>query len=109
MGVWTAIGAALRTAGAMGWEILWALILGFALSGAVQAVVRLGLQPEVSSALAMTARAWGFRYGLSRRIRSRKSNCVKVPWMPVGPKFEPCTSLRAYLVSRNTSNAGENS
>ncbi|MFN8108352.1 MAG: permease [Thermoleophilia bacterium] len=30
---------ALRFAAGMGWEILWALILGFALSGAVQAVV----------------------------------------------------------------------
>src|SRR5713101_885877 len=30
---------ALRTAFAMGWEILWPLILGFALSGVVQAVV----------------------------------------------------------------------
>src|SRR5216684_2207220 len=30
---------ALRTALAMGWEILWPLILGFALSGVVQAVV----------------------------------------------------------------------
>lgn len=34
-----AIGAALSMAFAMGWEILWALILGFALSGVVQAVV----------------------------------------------------------------------
>lgn len=31
---------ALGTAGSMAWEILWALILGFALSAAVQAVVR---------------------------------------------------------------------
>jgi uncharacterized membrane protein YraQ (UPF0718 family) len=30
---------ALSFAGGMTWEILWALILGFALSGAVQAVV----------------------------------------------------------------------
>lgn len=35
-----AIGRALAMAGSMGWEILWALILGFALSGMVQAVVR---------------------------------------------------------------------
>ncbi len=34
-----AIGHALSMAGAMGWEILWPLILGFGLSGAVQAVV----------------------------------------------------------------------
>ena len=33
-------GEALRMAAAMGWEILWPLILGFALSGVVQAVVR---------------------------------------------------------------------
>ncbi|HEY1530206.1 MAG TPA: permease [Galbitalea sp.] len=31
---------ALGTAGSMGWEILWPLILGFTLSGVVQAVVR---------------------------------------------------------------------
>jgi len=40
MGLWTALGSALRMAGTMGWEILWALILGFALSGVVQAVIR---------------------------------------------------------------------
>jgi uncharacterized protein len=34
-----AIGDALRFAFGMTWEILWALILGFALSGAVQALV----------------------------------------------------------------------
>src|SRR5438876_10044649 len=34
-----AIGHALRFAFGMTWEVLWALILGFALSGAVQAVV----------------------------------------------------------------------
>ncbi len=36
------IGDALRTSFGMFWEILWALILGFALSGAVQAVVSKG-------------------------------------------------------------------
>jgi hypothetical protein len=35
-----AIGRALAMAGSMGWEILWPLILGFALSGVIQAVVR---------------------------------------------------------------------
>jgi hypothetical protein len=35
-----AIGRALALAGSMAWEILWALILGFALSATVQAVVR---------------------------------------------------------------------
>ena len=35
-----AIGHALAIAGSMTWEILWALILGFALSAVVQAVVR---------------------------------------------------------------------
>ena len=35
-----AIGHALGLAGAMTWEILWAMILGFALSAVVQAVVR---------------------------------------------------------------------
>ena len=37
-----AVWAALSMAFAMGWEILWALVLGFALSGAVQAVVTKG-------------------------------------------------------------------
>jgi uncharacterized membrane protein YraQ (UPF0718 family) len=35
-----ALGHALAIAGSMTWEILWALVLGFFLSGAVQAVVR---------------------------------------------------------------------
>ena len=35
-----AVGDALRLTGLMTWEILWALILGFALSAVVQAVVR---------------------------------------------------------------------
>src|SRR6266704_3086273 len=35
-----AIAHALKLAGSMTWEILWALILGFALSAVVQAVVR---------------------------------------------------------------------
>jgi uncharacterized protein len=38
--VLAAIGHALELAGSMTWEILWALILGFALSAVVQAVVR---------------------------------------------------------------------
>ncbi|WP_197694080.1 permease [Mycobacterium sp. 852002-40037_SCH5390672] len=38
--VLSAIGHALTLAGSMTWEILWALILGFALSAVVQAVVR---------------------------------------------------------------------
>jgi hypothetical protein len=37
-----AIGHALGIAGSMTWEVLWALILGFALSAVVQAVVRRG-------------------------------------------------------------------
>ena len=37
---WDAVGHALTLAGSMTWEILWALILGFALSAVVQAVVR---------------------------------------------------------------------
>ena len=41
-GVPGAIAAALGMAFMMGWEILWALVLGFALSGAVQAVVTKG-------------------------------------------------------------------
>ena len=38
--VMDAIGHALLVAGSMSWEILWALVLGFALSAVVQAVVR---------------------------------------------------------------------
>ena len=34
------VGQALRLAGLMGWQILWPLVLGFAISGVVQAVVR---------------------------------------------------------------------
>jgi uncharacterized protein len=41
-GVLGAIAAALGMAFRMGWEILWALVLGFILSGAVQAVVTKG-------------------------------------------------------------------
>jgi uncharacterized membrane protein YraQ (UPF0718 family) len=37
-----AVGSALAMAFAMGWEILWALVLGFTLSGVVQAVVTKG-------------------------------------------------------------------
>ncbi len=39
MGVILALWQALAAAAAMGWEILWPLVLGFALSGAIQAVV----------------------------------------------------------------------
>ena len=37
--IFSALGHALETAFAMGWEILWPLVLGFGLSGAIQAVV----------------------------------------------------------------------
>lgn len=40
MTVLAAVGHALALAGSMTWEILWALVLGFALSAVVQAVVR---------------------------------------------------------------------
>ncbi|MDT5258268.1 MAG: uncharacterized protein QOD10_3348 [Mycobacterium sp.] len=40
MRVLAAVGHALALAGSMTWEILWALILGFALSAVIQAVVR---------------------------------------------------------------------
>jgi uncharacterized membrane protein YraQ (UPF0718 family) len=39
MGLLHAVGDALAVAASMGWEILWALILGFALSAVIQAVV----------------------------------------------------------------------
>ncbi|TAM67799.1 MAG: permease [Microbacteriaceae bacterium] len=40
MNILGALGDALAMAGAMGWQILWPLILGFTLSGVIQAVVR---------------------------------------------------------------------
>jgi uncharacterized membrane protein YraQ (UPF0718 family) len=40
MNILQAIGNALATAGSMGWQILWPLVLGFTLSGVIQAVVR---------------------------------------------------------------------
>ena len=40
MSVVSAVGRALAMAGAMGWQILWPLVLGFTLSGVIQAVVR---------------------------------------------------------------------
>src|SRR6202049_3884448 len=40
MKVLHALGHGLALAGSMTWEVLWALILGFALSAVVQAVVR---------------------------------------------------------------------
>ncbi len=40
MTILKAIGNALAIAGSMGWQILWPLVLGFALSGVIQAVVR---------------------------------------------------------------------
>jgi uncharacterized protein len=58
-----AIGNALSMAFAMGWEILWALILGFALSGMVQAVVTKGemsrLLPDSSPRSILIASALG--------------------------------------------------
>jgi hypothetical protein len=54
---------ALSMAFAMGWEILWALILGFALSGVVQAVVTKGemsrLLPDSSLRSIVIATAFG--------------------------------------------------
>ena len=35
-----ALGHALGTAGSMAWQVTWSLILGFTLSGVVQAVIR---------------------------------------------------------------------
>ena len=56
-----AIGDALRFAFGMTWEVLWALILGFALSGGVQALeskqqmVKRGVaSPDNADALALT-------------------------------------------------------
>jgi uncharacterized membrane protein YraQ (UPF0718 family) len=40
MNILQAIGNSLAAAGSMGWQILWPLILGFTLSGVIQAVVR---------------------------------------------------------------------
>jgi hypothetical protein len=64
-----AIVRALSMAFAMGWEILWPLILGFTLSGTVQAVVS---HREMADCFPTTARdrsqshlAWGL---LPRRV-----------------------------------------
>jgi uncharacterized protein len=58
-----ALVSALSMAFAMGWEILWALILGFALSGVVQAVVTKGemsrLLPDPSPRSILVASALG--------------------------------------------------
>jgi len=40
MGVLDALGHALEAAGSMAWQVTWSLILGFTLSGVVQAVIR---------------------------------------------------------------------
>ena len=54
---------ALSVSVAMGWEILWALILGFVLSGVVQAVVTKGemsrLLPDSSPRTYLIASALG--------------------------------------------------
>jgi uncharacterized membrane protein YraQ (UPF0718 family) len=58
-----AVISALSIAFAMGWEILWPLILGFALSGVVQAVVTKGemsrLPPDSSLRSIVIATAFG--------------------------------------------------
>src|SRR5260221_6970661 len=58
-----AVLTALSMAFAMGWEIVWALILGFALSGVVQAVVTKGemarLLPDASPRSILIATALG--------------------------------------------------
>jgi uncharacterized membrane protein YraQ (UPF0718 family) len=55
------LGEALSMAAAMGWEILWPLVLGFLLSGVVQAVVRreAGLCPTVGDSPRALAWATG--------------------------------------------------
>jgi uncharacterized protein len=40
MQVWSEVGDALAMAGSMAWLIRWPLVLGFGLSGAIQAVAR---------------------------------------------------------------------
>ena len=40
MNILQEVGNALAMAGSMGWQILWPLVLGFTLSGVIQAVVR---------------------------------------------------------------------
>ena len=47
MGVLNTIGGSLREAFFMFWETLWALVLGFGLSGAVQAFVSRGQMQRV--------------------------------------------------------------
>jgi uncharacterized protein len=74
-----AILLALQTAFAMGWEILWPLILGFALSGVVQAVVSHGemsrLLPDdrprsIALALGLGAASSSYSYAAVALARS---------------------------------------
>src|SRR3982750_4377347 len=67
--------------------------------------VRLVLQPDARIALAMVVRWLGVRYGLSSRIRSRRSNGLNVPCMKEGPELLPSASTRFHLASMNGSNA----
>jgi hypothetical protein len=63
LSIFGSLGDALRVSFGMFWEILWALILGFALSGAVQAVVSKGemrrLLPDASPRSLTVATALG--------------------------------------------------
>ena len=62
-----ALVSALSMAFAMGWEILWPLILGFALSGVVQAVIS---HKEMSRLLPVNFRLYLVQPGLSKRAAS---------------------------------------
>ena len=59
MSALAAIGDSLREAFFMFWETLWALVLGFGLSGAVQAFVSRGLVVELGIVLWLLA-GWQF-------------------------------------------------
>lgn len=70
MGVAGAVGDGLSQAFFMFWETLWALVLGFALSGAVQAFVSRGQMRSVLPLLRPLRRAVGRRTAASRRETS---------------------------------------
>jgi hypothetical protein len=83
------LGHALSLAFAMLWEILWALILGFALSGVVQAVVPEGemsrLLPDDSPARCASRPDWVRPPGRARMRRWRR--------LPASPgTTRPCST-----------------
>src|SRR6201981_1893556 len=102
-----ALVSALSMAFAMGWEILWPLILGFALSGVVQAVVTKGemsrLLPDSSLRSILIATALGAAssscsYAAVALARSifRKGADLSQRWLSSSPR--PIWSLELGII-----------